>query len=176
MQAQDVARLLEAAGSAVKALTVPSKEPDGMSETPSDMRERKEAFTAATSQYFQLLSSIDVGVRRQILALEEAGIIPAEAVSKSSQLSQSTSSFMTDSGPISASKVVIKGGGLGSLDIGWLNSRNDRVGREKEASLWEEAVVYAEKLLDERKASHHDSGRSTAPPVDSNGDLAMDGT
>ena len=31
------------------------------------------------------------------------------------------------------------GSGLGSLDIGWLNSRNDKVGREMELELWSKA-------------------------------------
>lgn len=36
-------------------------------------------------------------------------------------------------------KGATTGGGLGSLDVGWLNSRNDNVGKGMEAELWEEA-------------------------------------
>ena len=44
------------------------------------------------------------------------------------------------------SKGAIIGGGLGNLDIGWLNSRNDNVGKEKEAELWEEAYRIVQRL------------------------------
>lgn len=37
------------------------------------------------------------------------------------------------------SKSVSTGSGLGNLDVAWLNSRNDNVGREMEAELWSEA-------------------------------------
>lgn len=36
---------------------------------------------------------------------------------------------------------------LGKLDIGWLNSRSGRVGRDMEAELWEKARIF----LEERK-------------------------
>ena len=49
-------------------------------------------------------------------------------------------------GPISsdrskpgAEKVTNQGGGLGNLDVGWLNSRNDKVGKEMELALWASA-------------------------------------
>lgn len=41
-------------------------------------------------------------------------------------------------------KGAITGGALGSLDVGWLNSRNDNVGKEMEAELWEEAQQLVE--------------------------------
>ena len=117
--------------------------------------QRKEAFTAATSQYFSLLSSLDVRLRRQIYALEEAQILPKEASGKESHNSQASSLGIPGMGstpniPLSkqagGSKGAITGGGLGHLDIGWLNSRNDNVGKEKEAELWEEAYRIVQRL------------------------------
>jgi hypothetical protein len=35
-------------------------------------------------------------------------------------------------------------GGMGKLDIGWLNSRSGRVERDMEAELWERARVFLE--------------------------------
>ena len=110
------------------------------------MEQRKQSFTAATSRYFTLLSSLDVRLRRQIFALEEADILPAESSDKEVQ----TNFFVTPAiaaigGPPNApppkatNREVITGGGLGGLDVGWLNSRNDRVGKGKEAEVWEEA-------------------------------------
>jgi len=36
-------------------------------------------------------------------------------------------------------QMPITNGGLGNLDIGWLNSRRDTIGRQKEGELWKEA-------------------------------------
>lgn len=165
-------RLLEAAGLAVNALTMPSREHEDTQDASSTMKKRKETFTAATTQYFELLSSIDVGVRRQIIALEEAGIIPAEMVSKSSQPSQSTTSSTTTS---RQSRGVVTGGGLGSLDVGWLNSRNDWVGKEKEAALWEEAAALMDQLRSEQGSFSESTGHARARQANPDGDIAMEG-
>ena len=61
---------------------------------------------------------------------------------------------------------AITGGGLGSLDVGWLNSRNDNVGKEMEAELWEQAQQLLQKLEGEnaagldRKATDSDENMS----------------
>lgn len=44
------------------------------------------------------------------------------------------------------------GGGLGALDVGWLNSRNDNVGKEMEAELWGKAKKFVTNL-EEKKYS-----------------------
>lgn len=92
---------------------------------PSDT-EARAAFETATSQYFSLLSSVDVNIRRQIWALEEANII-APALEKDKE------------GRIGKEKTAADAASLGNLDVGWLNSRNDKVGKEMEAELWEKA-------------------------------------
>jgi hypothetical protein len=127
---QNVVKLLHSAGLAVKALTNQSSEGPQR----GDINSKKEAFSAATSQYFSLLSSVDVNLRRQIYALEEANIIPAEAAPKDTLASQSSS--IIPGAPQPKEKVAPEAGGLGSLDVGWLNSRNDKVGKEMEAELW----------------------------------------
>lgn len=96
---------------------------------------------------------MDVNLRRQINALEEAGILPAEAFTKepptslavpsASQASVSNASLSRTGG---GNKGVIIGGGLGNLDVGWLNSRNDNVGKEMKAELWGEAERFVSKL------------------------------
>ena len=94
------------------------------------------------------MSSIDVGLRQQIHALEEADIISNEAASKESQIGADTSVGTSTGWPAAAgkppitSRTAIIGGGLGNLDVGWLNSRNDNVGKEMEAELWKEASSF----------------------------------
>ncbi|KAL6715695.1 hypothetical protein ACLMJK_006656 [Lecanora helva] len=167
---RDVVNLLRSAGLAVKTLTRSLNAPNGdLSMGPfTSVDEQKESFASATSAYFATLSAIDVRLRRQIHALEEAKILPAEASAKDIQTARSTFSGDAAQGTLnaqpsrSAAKGMITGGGLGSLDVGWLNSRNDYVGKEKEAELWEEAQTLVGKtpnwLFPSRSDSQDGSG------------------
>ena len=107
------------------------------------LEQQKQSFAEAASSYFTLLSSLDVRIRRQISALEEADILPTEASNKEIRTSLLAPSGLIITGVAVSPKLTGKGaatgGGLGGLDVGWLNSRNDHVGKNKEADLWEEA-------------------------------------
>lgn len=156
-----MAQLLQSAGLAIKALTAQSSlSSDEQSSQPQSVQQQKERFTAATSQYFSLLSSVDVRLRRQIYALEEAEIIPAEAATKEPHSNLTVPSALTAftntlnvpaAKQVGVNKNISTGGGLGALDVGWLNSRNDSVGKEKEAELWAAAKDF---LVKERGAVH----------------------
>lgn len=69
--------------------------------------------------YYTTLRKLQAGLSEQAAALEDAGIIPTEAPK--------------DDAP------GIKNGGLGQMDIGWLNSRSRDVGAEKELETVQEA-------------------------------------
>ena len=71
-------------------------------------------------------------------------------------------------------KGAITGGGLGNLDIGWLNSRNDNVGKEKEAELWEEALCTVQKLEEKNIQMEHDTEEGEHTPQDQNGGVQME--
>ena len=125
----------------------------GLPAQPVLIAQQKDSFQTATSQYFTILSSVDVNLRRQIYALEEADILPAEAISKELPTSLAVPSAAQINAPNASSsrtggkhKGLITGGGLGDLDVGWLNSRNDNVGKEINAELWEEAQCFISKL------------------------------
>lgn len=140
MLSQDVTKLLQSAGMAIKALTNQPSTDEGWNE--SSIEKRKSLFTETTSQYFSLLSTIDVNLRRQIYALEEADIIPAEIAAKESQTSPTVPAALAAlSGPRQngKEKAPVHASGMGNLDVGWLNSRNDGVGKEMEAELWAKA-------------------------------------
>ncbi|KAL8733798.1 MAG: hypothetical protein Q9181_003446 [Wetmoreana brouardii] len=150
---KDVAKLLHSAGLAIKTLTSSALEADGSQGSQNqDMEQRKENFAAASGQYFSLLSSIDVRLRRQISALEAAEIIPSETTAKESQISPQTSGKATHTSnsllpqPAVSSKDTITNGGLGNLDVSWLNCRNNKVEKEMEAELWEEALELVHKI------------------------------
>ena len=134
---------------------------DGESSQSVSIEEQKELFTTATSQYFALLSSIDIGLRSQIKALKDADIIQKEAASRDSKTSQAVpvafaalGSAATQPKQAGGTRAAISDGGLGSLDVGWLNSRNDHIGKGMEAELWEEAQQFVEKLRKEKASSN----------------------
>ena len=143
------------------------------SPVPLSIEQQKESFRAATAQYFSLLSSLGVRLQRQIKALGEAQIIAKEATSTATLRDKPTALAAPSLGPnIGAMpnpslskqsgglKGSITGGGLGGLDIGWLNSRNDNVGKAKEAELWEEALRSVQRLEEENVSRKSDAAFS----------------
>ncbi|KAL8812315.1 MAG: hypothetical protein Q9223_000112 [Gallowayella weberi] len=152
---RDVAKLLESTGLAIKALTCANPETDkGQDDQSQSIEQRKERFGMASSQYFSLLSSIDVRLRRHISALEDAEIIPSETTAKDLQtIGIPPTSDMPISNnfvprPAVGSRDAIVNGGLGYLDIGWLNSRNNNVEKDMKAELWNEAHQIVKKTLE----------------------------
>ncbi|KAL8901952.1 MAG: hypothetical protein Q9192_000253 [Flavoplaca navasiana] len=143
---RDVAELLRSAGMAIKTLTCAEPDADELYKSQSHgIEERQQRFSTASSRYFSLLSSIDVRLRRHISALEDAGILPSETIATETQSSRELSTTNTSMShnlplrPGASARDAITNGGIGNLDVGWLNSRNNNVGRAMEANLWKEA-------------------------------------
>ena len=106
--------------------------PDIESES-SGVDERKEAFLAHVRDYFSTLKGLEKALEKQTLALEDANIIPADREQQ-----------FTETG--------ITNGGLGNLDVAWLNSRRRDVGLGKEQELRAEVDSWlkeAEEVKDE---------------------------
>lgn len=121
-----MAKLIHSAGLAVQALTNARSDD---SSTDTSLAAHKTRFKDATSQYFALLSSLDVRLRRQVYALEEANVLAPDSASRTNDIPGAAG------GPSAAT----------SLDISWLNSRKDTVGKDKEAELWAAAREFVEK-------------------------------
>lgn len=115
------------------------------------------------------LHEVDVHMKRQILALEEAGIIRlgksdggggggSGAATGASASDGGASGGMAGgdalgkpgavpvagSGAPKASLEPNGVGSIGNLDVGWLNSRNSKVERDMEAELWARMRVFLE--------------------------------
>ncbi|TKA73589.1 hypothetical protein B0A49_04946 [Cryomyces minteri] len=168
----DVPKLLSSAGQAINALTnrplaspgIGDDATNGHSQDPTDgtqstnaLDAHKAAFVTNTTAYFTTLQSLSARLRRQVYALEEAGMITAEAAAVTSQSALQAAAAVAQAtkgarGAANAQAGVreepaassVTNGGLGNLDVGWLNSRGDRVGKEKEAELFAEARKLAE--------------------------------
>jgi Mediator complex protein len=105
-----------------------------------------------------------VRLRRQILGLEEAEILPADKPKKDKSGNEVAGSGKA----ASMAEPSFADGGMGKLDIGWLNSRSGRVGRDMEAELWEKARTFLEGL--EKGESNGDGNGQKA---DDDGDEEM---
>lgn len=79
--------------------------------------------------------------------MEEANIIPAE-IAKTKKTVERNS--QRDGPSISSDLSMVTEGTMGKLDIGWLNSRSGRVGRDMEAELWSKAKIFVEQLDKEK--------------------------
>ncbi|KAJ0298528.1 hypothetical protein COL5a_011991 [Colletotrichum fioriniae] len=80
------------------------------------------------------LHTVDVHMKRQILALEEASIIKLrnDADPKTRQPVMNEDAKIVARPSLEPNGV----GTIGNLDVGWLNSRNNKVERDMEAELW----------------------------------------
>jgi hypothetical protein len=118
---QSITQLLKSAGLAIKALTaIQDDATSSVATTESEMP----TFKEATDSYLESVHSVDIRLKRHIFGLAEAGIVDfAKATTQSN-----------------APEVEkTREGGKVNLDIGWLNSRSGKVGRDKEAELWAKA-------------------------------------
>lgn len=125
--------MIESAGKAIQVLA--NANPDA-----STLQEHQSIFSDAVSEYFTLLSSVDVQLRRQVYALQEAGLIS----DASSQDSQGAPTLITgrDRAPTVPIRDIV--GIATPLDISWLNSRKDAVGRAIREQIWKETKLAIE--------------------------------
>ncbi len=121
-----MASLLQSAGAAIQVLA--NAAPESTSTSPSSLSAQQDAFAQHTSTYFSALSSIEVRLRRQVYALEEAGLI-APDVDRDTKRGQILGSEERGA--------VIAGG---PLDVSWLNARaSNAVEKQREKELWARA-------------------------------------
>lgn len=116
------------------ALNAVSNQSDG-SKPETDSASQKEALHMATGSFLDALHGVDVKMKRQIMALEEAGIINLAAQQKQEPGSTAGKASLKPNGM----------GNVGNLDVGWLNSRGSKVEREMEAELWAKGKGFLEK-------------------------------
>ncbi|KAF4121855.1 Mediator complex protein [Geosmithia morbida] len=114
---------------------------------------QKEALHSATDSFLHTLHSVDVRMKRQIMALEEAGIVKLGGTSRQEPHAAAAGTGTgTGTGTISG-KTSLRPDGMGNvggLDIGWLNSQGSKVEREMEAELWDKARAFLERQEDKK--------------------------
>lgn len=154
--------MLESAGKAIHVLSnrpLPAGDVDmddaASNDDDDDEKEdaaHRKAFKAHTESYFVTLQAICARLNRQAHALEEAGIIAADAPILTLADAGKGAAGPSKPGVASAASEGqrIKNGGLGNFDVGWLNSRGNKVGAEKEGEIMKELKAVMEKILAEQ--------------------------
>lgn len=109
--------------------------------------EQTQAFRDAMNKFLSTLHSVDALLKRQILGLDEAGIISLpNQENKDSGKDRSKEDDNTSSSSLKPALEPNGLGKVGNLDVGWLNSRSNQVEREMEAELWTKARKHLESL------------------------------
>lgn len=130
---KSMVQLMNHTATALNSLTMPASS-DGANPSSPDAKNsinslaQKEAFRSATDSFLTTLHSIDVRMKRQILALEEAGIVNLTNAPRQEHGSTPKASLKPNAL-----------GAVGNLDVGWLNSRGTKVERDMEVELWGKA-------------------------------------
>lgn len=165
---QDIASLLDLTGTAIQSLGKQSlppapatnatstgtgapeqqeSQPQSQQPQPSAAEQTRQ-FEEAMNKFLSTLHSVDARLKRQILGLDEAGII---SLPSNKDAAKDKPKDDDGSGPAAAPgpKPALEPDGVGmvgDLDVGWLNSRSNQVEREMEAELWTKARKHLEGL------------------------------
>ncbi|KAF8477165.1 mediator complex protein-domain-containing protein [Kalaharituber pfeilii] len=144
---EDISSLLLSAGLAIKSLTTPTSilsQTDSSAETstatPPTLQLQLESFKTHASNFHQLLDSIRVKLRRQILLQDQAEILAPLPMGSTT-------------GAAGPGAPGTTGPGGGGFDIGLLNVRTDTVGNDMEVELWEKAKSFVESIERAREAA-----------------------
>ena len=141
--------MLRNMGHAINVLSPNAQEGDDSVEA------RKQQFEQLMQASYVDIQAWQAKMKRQAYALEEAGIIAAEASTAKTTSSQQAQGGGAGRGGAGAAPVVeperITNGGLGNLDVGWLNSRGNKVSVEKEAELLQEGKALLHDEVDKQR-------------------------
>ncbi|KAI5924415.1 mediator complex, subunit Med11 [Camillea tinctor] len=149
---RNIIRLLTSSAQAIKNLGKETQDGDAamIEENQSSLvsrqsKDTKESdFRESMDEFLQTLRAVNVGMKRQIWGLEEAGII---SLSK-----KDTQSLREENGEVQAVNARVGpigpdgNGKIGGMDVGWLNSRSNKVERDMEADMWYEAESIMQRL------------------------------
>ncbi|KAK7749793.1 hypothetical protein SLS53_000372 [Cytospora paraplurivora] len=157
----DIASLLELTGKSIQSLgkqnVVPPPKLNSNNNGPAEEQsqpqpsaeEQTQAFRDAMNKFLSTLHSVDALLKRQILGLDEAGIISLPRPNQDNKDGPKDRSSGGGDDASAGLKPALEPDGLGkvgSLDVGWLNSRSNQVEREMEAELWTKARRHLEGL------------------------------
>ncbi|KAJ2985119.1 hypothetical protein NUW58_g5707 [Xylaria curta] len=136
-----IVSLLRSTGHAIQCLGKRVPQDEDVVATDTDPTQQ---FKESMDEFMRTLRTVNVGIKRQIWGLEEAGII---------SLGKREVSIREEGGEVQASNVrngLLEpdgNGKIGGLDVGWLNSRSNTVEKDMEADLWQETEDILQRLI-----------------------------
>ncbi|KAI1632723.1 mediator complex, subunit Med11 [Biscogniauxia mediterranea] len=145
---RNIVRLLTSTAQAIQGL-VKNDTPDGdvmmTEEDQGTQGTQSQVFQKSMDDFLRTLRAVNVGMKRQIWGLEEAGIITLSKKDNQSIREENGEVQMvnTRSGPLEPDG----NGRIGGLDVGWLNSRSNKVERDMEAHMWDEAEAIMNRVM-----------------------------
>jgi hypothetical protein len=92
-------------------------------------------FKHQMNDFLRTLRSVNVRLKRQLWGLEEAGIVKS-------------SDGAANDAPEEGGKTMDPDGNgkIGPFDVGWLNSRSNKVERDMESGLWDQAEAFLQSM------------------------------
>ncbi|KAK3939570.1 mediator complex protein-domain-containing protein [Diplogelasinospora grovesii] len=183
----DIASLLEHTSHALRSIAKPPSTSDPLDspspELPSPNADPTETsnFPEIQSEFLSTLDRIDKHLKRQIYALEEAGIISLPASASTTTDTVKVQTGGPGSGRVGRYVVIgeqpnQKGaeqlnrpdgvGMYGDLDVGMLNAASSTVERDHEAKLWAKARTQLQGLVDKKKTTTTTGSDSDAGMMD----------
>ncbi|KAI1171264.1 mediator complex, subunit Med11 [Nemania sp. FL0916] len=105
-------------------------------------------FKTSMNEFMRTLRTVNVGIKRQIWGLEEAEIV---SLSKKEVQTREEGGEVQAANTRSGLLEPDGNGKIGGLDVGWLNSRSNKVEKDMEADLWQEADEVLQRLIDHQR-------------------------
>ncbi|KAI1114264.1 mediator complex, subunit Med11 [Nemania sp. NC0429] len=150
---KEIVSLLRSTGRAIQCLGKRLPQDEGVAMADADPSEQ---YKESMDEFMKTLRSVNVGMKRQIWGLEEAGIITLGK--------KEISTIIQEGGEVQANPARTGllepdgNGKIGGLDVGWLNSRSNKVEKDMEADLWREASDTLQRLI-----AHQRQGETEGP-------------
>lgn len=140
---QSIVQLMEHTATSLNALTttLPELYTSEAPQSTVQPASQKEAFRTATDSFLSTLHSIDVRMKRHILALEETGVVDLTPRKRMTLHEKPPPTLKPDGVGI-----------VGGMDVGLLTSRSSKVERDMERELWEKTRQFLEKEGDKLKS------------------------
>ncbi|KAI1497616.1 mediator complex, subunit Med11 [Biscogniauxia marginata] len=139
---RNIINLLKSTAQAIQSLG--KREPQGEDAIMTD-DDQKQVFKDSMDDFLATLRVVNVGMKRQIWGLEEEHII--------SLPKKDNQNIKEEGGEVQASNTRTGllepdgDGKIGGLDVGFLNSRSNKVERDMEADMWDEAEAIMRRIL-----------------------------
>jgi hypothetical protein len=115
-------------------------------------------FQHEMNEFLRTLHSVNIRIKRQIWGLEESGIVKLGKDDDDDD--QAKKQLQQQQKKKTAGLEPDGNGRIGGINVGWLNTRSNKVERDMESELWDQAEAFLRALLEQGEDSSGDSHMS----------------